>query len=447
MLQMGVKAVNITCVMDKETKIKKYALDKVVFLGILVISLLGARLIIMTRTAISLSEPIGLVNTGLSISLPASRGWESTKGWVYNRYSFVLLSTMTGQPGEFVPQIEIKYHLVREKQGPEQWLEQLAEIYEAKILEQGRIEKGSVVLHWGHFSQADNPIHNYSAIAVLPNERLLTIKVKGIEGGSFAVDKIFEKVAGSVNFEDTGFLSAGERLIGEIKTEGIDRFIEDTFSESYYVIKDGNFKPVGFTMDKVNFDASANTIKGSGYYYDRSRVNREETMVFTCDRFFENYYMKSESASFGSSRSIEVEIEKDGFMKVNSFGSAEKEYYYVMSAAMPDFFIDIILKKMALSDVDRIIVDMVGSDGGVLPVYIEKKGQEDGNSKKFELEYLSRPGFVQEIYLDSDLRLYKAVSSSPVKIFERTTKQALVKEFSERGDYILHSDQNFLENE
>jgi hypothetical protein len=60
--------------MDKTYDIRKIGGDKIALLGLFVVSLIIAHAIVVSKSAILLSEPITLADTGLSVSMPLGNG-------------------------------------------------------------------------------------------------------------------------------------------------------------------------------------------------------------------------------------------------------------------------------------------------------------------------------------------------------------------------------------
>ena len=69
-LQQRRPAISISAYMDKTYNIKNIGGDKIALLGLIVVSLLIARFIVVSKSVILLSEPITLTDTGLSVSMP-----------------------------------------------------------------------------------------------------------------------------------------------------------------------------------------------------------------------------------------------------------------------------------------------------------------------------------------------------------------------------------------
>ena len=65
--------------MSETYEAKKYWADKIAMSGLFIGAVLIARLIIVSRSAVVLSEPIKSNCAALSVSIPAGNGWQSEK--------------------------------------------------------------------------------------------------------------------------------------------------------------------------------------------------------------------------------------------------------------------------------------------------------------------------------------------------------------------------------
>ena len=68
--------------MDKTYDIRKIGGDKIALLGLFIVSLLIARALVVSKSAILLSEPTRLTRSGLSVSMPEGNGWKSEGKWI-----------------------------------------------------------------------------------------------------------------------------------------------------------------------------------------------------------------------------------------------------------------------------------------------------------------------------------------------------------------------------
>jgi len=75
--------------MNEFEKEKKYGSDKIALLGFFVLAVLTAYIITALKSAVTLTDPIELGYTGLSVSMPNGNGWKSEQQWNYEQNTFV----------------------------------------------------------------------------------------------------------------------------------------------------------------------------------------------------------------------------------------------------------------------------------------------------------------------------------------------------------------------
>ncbi len=125
-LQKTHLAITITAYMDKTYDIRgtpqggkpKIGGDKIALLGLFIVALLIARLIVASKSALILSEPIKLTQAGLSVSMPAGNDWKSEKQWKYHENSFSLSSGFALGPGRPTAWAHCRYLLAARRRPP-----------------------------------------------------------------------------------------------------------------------------------------------------------------------------------------------------------------------------------------------------------------------------------------------------------------------------------------
>ncbi len=124
----------------------------------------------------------------------------------------------------------------------------------------------------------------------------------------------------------------------------------------------------------------------------------------------------------------------------------EERFYRAGATAIPEILLEQLLAQMIESGTKEMLVDMIRSDGLIVPTHISQIESEDTAVAKNEaymikLMPLNRRGFFQLAYLDER----KHLSSSLVRrqndlIFERAEPADVARLFPERSEFILHSD-------
>jgi len=191
--------------MDKTYDIKKIGGDKIALLGLFVLSLLIARLIVASKSALILSEPIILAHAGLSVSMPSGNGWKSEKRWKYheNASSFSLSSSFAPGSGKPTAWAHCRYLLAAETTTPQMRFEQMASEVDGAIIKTDRMQIDTLTIDWVLIEKPQTPLSFIFGTAKLPNNHQLDIEVHQIMGDAEMAELTFKRIVKSLNFEST----------------------------------------------------------------------------------------------------------------------------------------------------------------------------------------------------------------------------------------------------
>jgi hypothetical protein len=191
--------------MGKTYDIKKIGADKIALLGLFVFSLLIARLIVASKSALILSEPIKLTQAGLSVSMPSGNGWKNEKQWNYheNASSFSLSSNFTPGSGKPTAWAYCRYLLAAETTTPQMRFEQRASEVDGVIIKTDWMQIDTLTIDWVHIQKPQTSLSFLLGTAKLSNNRQLDIEVHQIMGNAEMAELTFKRIVKSLNFEST----------------------------------------------------------------------------------------------------------------------------------------------------------------------------------------------------------------------------------------------------
>ncbi|MFZ0034064.1 MAG: hypothetical protein WAK60_03625 [Sedimentisphaerales bacterium] len=495
--------------MNGTYKTRNRRVDKIAFLGLFIAALLIARLVVVSRSAIVLSEPIELNFAGLSVSIPTGNGWQSEKQWRYQQNGFTLGSFFNSGSGSINAVVSCRYLLAATKAAPEVLFEEKASAVDgSEIVKTGRIEiggpgssftKGSqnggiLTIDWAHIKRSKIPFDTFFGIAQLPNNRRFDIEVYQATGDIDLAEEVFKSVSGSLKFTDNQLLEAGSKIVAEIKGKGLDSFLAspkgEQGRENFFLIKDAGERTIGFLMEALGSrfaekpppptvlgdgqkgDATVElapearlNILGGSFYYIRDRYNYRQATLFQSDNRFDEFVWKSQASGPAGRGGAEIVLGKDGIMAVKNFDPrVEERDYQISPAAIPDILGELTFSQMLDSDQKEILVDIIEADGKIIPVLVSRieasrppASQERSNGADvtgeeaayvFKVELLNGTGFSEQVYLDDQRQILKKLSQQEsTYTFERTSKENILKEFPEQGSYILQGKDKMLEQD
>ncbi|HUU18990.1 MAG TPA: hypothetical protein VMW72_17700 [Sedimentisphaerales bacterium] len=191
--------------MNKTYDIKKIGGDKIALLGLFVFALLIARLIVASKSALILSEPIKLTQAGLSVSMPAGNGWKNEKQWNYhkNASSYSLSSNFAHGSGKPTAWAYCQYLLAAETTTPQMRFEQRALEVDGVIIKTDRMQIDTLTIDWVHIQKPQTSLSFLFGTAKLPNNHQLDIEVHQIMGDAEMAELTFKRIVKSLNFEST----------------------------------------------------------------------------------------------------------------------------------------------------------------------------------------------------------------------------------------------------
>jgi len=470
--------------------IKKYGVDKIAFLGLFVVALLLARLIITSRSAIVLSEPIELNYSGLSVSIPAGNGWQSEKQWKYYKNTFTLSSFFDSGSGNMTAMAHCRYLLAAKTATADMLFREKTSAIGGAIANTGQIlidipgldfskslqNADPLIINWVHIKKPNRLFDTFFGVTQLPNGRQLDIEVYQTGGDIDLAERVFKRVTESIKLQDNRALEAGCEIIAAIKSKGLDSFFSSRFAEetksggNFFLMKDVGGRSVGFAIDVLiaapvlqqnretelyDLDSDAQSIQASSFDYIRGPYNREQATFFQGQNNLDEFTWRSETSGIEGKSGAEIIFDKTAVMTVRKFGqTVEHNSYNISSAAIPNIFDALTFSQMLDSDYEEVIVDIIGADGVILPLLVSRTEKDASAVERFfsegaaqeqvtyvlRLELLDGRGFFDQVYLDKQGRILKRLlQREEAYILERTNAETILREFPERSDYILRS--------
>jgi len=456
--------------MSESYETKRYGADKIALLGLFIVALVIARFIIASSSAIVLSGPIKLDYSGLSVSMPMGNGWQSEKQWKFQNNSFDLSSVFNPGSGSVTALVQCRYLLAVEMSGAEARLKQKASAVGGEIAETGRGRLDKLTVDWAHIKKPKTLFDMFFGTVRLPNNRQFDIEVHQATGDSKFAEQVFKRIAESLEFEDNQLLAAGSKIIGEIKSKGLESFLKKEVRETFFLIKDSRRHTTGFTMDllgcsfarlqnegeatEVDAEGQSN-IEGASFYYIRDRYNQEQATLFKSDNSFDEFTWKSETSGPRGRSGVEIVLERDGIMTVKRFNAATREKIYRPGpAAIPEMFLEFTLSELLESDKKEIIVDVIDSEGKITPTLISRIEGKDKTIEEEEavyllsLELLDGREFSEQVSLDRQKHISRILlRQNNIYILERSSAEDVSRQFPEHSEYILQKNKMQGQNE
>jgi len=440
----------MAAIMDDTNGIKKHDYDKIALLGLFMLSLLLAYLIVVFKSRLLFSDLIRLSETGLSVSMPSGRSWQSDKQWNYQDNMFSLSSLFPRGSDRPTAWASCRYLLSAETATPQMRFKQRASAINAVVMQTNQIQTDTLTIDWARIDIPELHFSMFFGTSKLPDNRQLDIEVGQIAGEAELTERIFKRIIENLKFEDNQLLKAGAEIIAEIKSRGIDSFLNNQNRQAYFLIKDEAGNNIGFTMDVIvdsGTDGSAAgdqpDIRAKSQFYIRGQDFVEHATSFQCSNNLNRYIYNSETSSRAGRSSAEIVLDETGIITISEFQTQPNEKSYQLGPAMiPDVFLDQLLMQMLESEKDQIIIDIIEATGKIIPTLLtviettEDINVDEDTAYAFELGLLDGRGFSEQLYLNDQKQVYKRLARhGNLYILERTSAENIAREFPEHAIY------------
>lgn len=199
--------------MNESGNSKNIGTDKIVLLGLFILSLLTAKLIVTVKSRLIFSDPIELANTGLSISIPTGNGWTGQKQWQYIDNISTLNSIFTINSEHPSAWVNCEYLPEYQSFSSRTWFERRAADINGTILEIDRIEKENLTIDWTHIEKPEVFLEIFLATIELDNNRRLHIEVQEIDSGIEQAETVFLEILNRLSYLENQSTKAGMEVI------------------------------------------------------------------------------------------------------------------------------------------------------------------------------------------------------------------------------------------
>ena len=426
--------------------VKKYSLEEVALLVIFALGLLLALVIVIRRSRINMSDPIELPYSGLSVSVPAGRGWRSSDSWVYKRGNEFMVAAYLEVGGRSIAVVRCSYMMAAERIPAGELLEKHVAALRMRIVHSGQILANDIVIEWAQLDRPRRSPDYFLGIAQLPSGKTLAIDVHAPNDQLLAA-KLFKMTAKSVVFESDELLEKGNDFVGRIKSEGIGGIIakySDFDKEIAYLISDAvdranGFQLKTFTKNPDRSDWAAQKIK-SVQNLAGSKGGLTAT-VCDCSDKLDRFIWQTLRPGAGNT---EIELSRDGRMRVSSRKTGDVTYW-PGAGAVPEICLDVIGASFLDSYAVEAVIDVIRPNGQIVPSLVssidasQDRGNRWGAPYAVRIEFLDGRGARLRMYFDFKKRpVGKVAKDGQTLVWHSTDRQSLTEEFGNLERYLGH---------
>jgi len=438
--------------MITDSKMKKYSVIEVVLLCMFALSLLIGRFVVIHHRKTRLSAPIELGFSGLSAALPTGHGWQEKCKWQYHqRDNDIVLTSRLMVGRQIAAIVQWRYMLAPEKTGIPQQLSNRVVAAVAEISNTGQINCGNTMMEWAQAKVPGGIRDVFFGIAELQNGRTIELEVIAPADPDLAQD-VFDKVAKTLKFTPNDLLEKGAAFVEQIKDTDIRKLLEaeiGSSGERVYLIADNTYNIAGFSIDvfeELGADADYAGVKAKqSLYVLQANEWVSENNSFDCDDRFDEFTWQSKYSRLGAESTPVVAVEqvKNGPMRVIRQAFDKEKEYWVGRGTIAKILVDPILKVFLDSSVSEMIIDIVYSNGIIVPTMVSKtdpfqtKAESDNSSYAVRLDFLHGEEQYQIVYFDSNGKIVKKLDQKEhLLTWYRSDRKTLTEQFGNSDGYV-----------
>ena len=427
--------------MNNET-VKRYSLAEIALLAIFVLGLAIAYMIVEIRHRVILSEPIGLVGSGLSVSMPTNPGWEYETTWRYESDNNMALIAQLQVGRTRKASILWRYAICSPSESAQDILQQRVQQSDSKI-DDIKTLSSPLPMHYTIVypsGSSDNAF--YLGVIPLDFGRHLELQVFIHQQLDFSyAETLFRALAGGIHYQPPQQLQAGKDQLDVFwNMMQSNSFSFGKKSDEAFLIKNTENQPVGYAYHRYStLGANSETrLQLLSRQYEHKSSLVESTFWFDSDQKRFTWKTTINQTGMGRARDFTLIQESNGTVNINTNFEKDKQFASD-SLLLPE----VLLPECAALFLERqqnsLIVDVLAPMGFVVPTVMEKIDIQSALARSeqiafvVKIEFLNNPNSFEELYFDKDRRLIGRFERQPLRkrLWELTTPDNLEQIFQD----------------
>ncbi len=187
--------------MKHTNEAKRYGAELLCLLGVLVVTLIGAKVLVAIRSEARLTGPITIPDEGVSVKLVRGDGWNNQDSWSYTDDQYVLTSFFI--PYGRQPLYSISYeYLAADPNHPDAYFQQVADKYQGTIRRQNQTQIDGEDAWWVHMTfQRKLPDLFLAIVKRRRPDRMMRIRFEDRSGDTDRAEAVFRTLLEHIAFD------------------------------------------------------------------------------------------------------------------------------------------------------------------------------------------------------------------------------------------------------
>jgi hypothetical protein len=430
--------------MSDSEKIKRFGLDKIGFLILLLAGVFCAKLLVSSRTNFKLSKPVHLEGTGVSAAIPRGGGFvQISEGFRYGDNEFRLGSVLNAGQGTGIS-AHWRYFLLPTEQKFAEDANSLGGVVEYSISKQF----GQLTFECTKIVAAKTATVFLTGTTVLPDGRTLMLEVEQAGQDINMADKVFNSVIASATFEARNLLDDGIKFLENFRQTDFAESAAAKAGQNYYYIEDFTGKKLGFSTDAVGVVADSakvdSVIAATLYFLQSGMISRAEQDLFAGEPNIRTFKWGNRQSDLLINREIPTTIKLDETGTITIQKRTGVQNFANSRSMLPEILFDCAIGSFLRSSENAVMLDMIVSDGIIRPIIIKKvkaeanKFPELNITKAVEVKIFGPGANAQTIYFNdaNEMLLSETRGEKSAYRLKKTEKEKIIADFPEWTEKI-----------
>lgn len=395
----------------KSVILKIKNIDKLAFLAVLFLSVFLAKQLSDYRQRIFFGGGFNLKCDQLEAALPDSPHWRALKGWQQDKHNF-FLSAVKYQQNSPVALIKLTYNLNKVQFSPELFAKKIQG--SASIDSEGVKQANGLKFAFVSFVPADldqssrfqNSVYGVYGFCTLENGRGVEIQIDTVDSVEYA-QKLFDGLIKTIHYNNDGLWQAGENVTQAIKDKGVNPAKTRQSDYKYsFIVDDKDNQRVGFRAEFTRHSTSKchDGLNLTAFDYLQlasTQFTQNDSLDFSKD--LSCYCLKSriESTTYRQPKITELDF-ADGYLNITDLDDYNKSIS-VFNWSIPHHLYIELAVEFALGMYNQIKVDLIDSQGKIIPTLLTKQSLASGQGTDFVVSFksLDDNDGLEQVYISS----------------------------------------------
>lgn len=409
----------------------KHSFSELALLAIFAVGLFSANLIVKMRSQVKVGPPIELRGSGVTIYLPAERGWQGLTQWQYELNNCFVILARLNRP---VVDVQWRYCLSSPAKTSREILDAAAKQVGGELMDMQTLE-GNCPMQFARLVSPAAKEDRYIGAATLDFGRALILEVRSTEDVFYAHD-VFISLARHLQYTRPVEVPAGIELLENAQRFGADKFFPSEEGQNL-IARDAARSVRGYERSQIKQDSEGNLRIDKTTVINTSAIRRREQTFESANPFRGFHWQNRHSGLSGQGSLFQLDL-NNGLLTVRE-PAGQARSFEPGPMAVSEMLLDGLVPFFLNSGQSKIVLDIISAEGRISPAIIQVIDIAEAAVKADELAYVVRvdrvSGGKMEFYYAADKKLLGKLTTESrggALLWEPSNRQEIDQYFDTR---------------